>query len=47
MLANRKWAVTSFIKIKDKLKGNLGNKRQTTCVTTCDPHTYEVGATER
>ena len=39
MLAYRKWVATSFIKIKAKLKGNPGNKRQTTYVETCDPHT--------
>jgi hypothetical protein len=39
MPANRKWVVTSFIKTQAKLKDNLGNKIQTTYVTTCDPHT--------
>jgi hypothetical protein len=38
MLANRKWVITSFIEIKAKLKGNRGNKRQTTYAATCFPH---------
>jgi hypothetical protein len=41
-LANRKWVVTAFIKIKAKLKDNPWNKRQTTYVTTRDLHTQHL-----